>query len=540
VSTSQNIQGMSILSHVHSTNHITAEIQFYTIQRIDCISWFHLNASYVLGNKIAKNKDSSFNDLGKPQFFYEIVQNWVAFELVQVLHKYGLKPVFKTNLDEWSTDIHCVVQYLKKIPQHEDEKKRAIECVDILFQPKKTEHYGSFIRCEHGTRKNFENMANFAIPLVILTWHRMIQEYFWKNGDKFFFHFGNYNPQQQRFKGEANDLNMIDSSGFETKITSFDMIRPNSNVDVSQKACLSLLEWADYLLKPHIDNGIDEKGPMMTYKITDDEINWKKETETVTEVTTETTSAAEPREHLQWNKVGLDGDKQSDVALKCFIAEALHVSHSRYAKNKRLTATQKEEKEAIEKGMLSIMQMHCKEIKTTNDKGWQETLNEIIASYQTEKESIEETDDEESIKPNESNNQKGLADAYDDDDGSDDDVEVVHKHNKHGKRFTLFGDDEDDDDLGADDRQISEIGKNDAAASEEEQDGSGEGNNIDVDIIDQREETGEATATENNTSGQEYTAPNEADEESNKKRPAGKEDKGSNTKRIRISRNNYK
>ena len=123
---------------------------------------------------------------------------------------------------------------------------------------------------------------------------------------------------------------------------------------------------------------------------------------------------------------------------------------------------------------------------------------------------------------------------------SDDDVEVVHKHNKHGKRFTLFGDDEDDDDLGADDRQISEIGKNDAAASEEEQDGSGEGNNIDVDIIDQREETGEATATENNTSGQEYTAPNEADEESNKKRPAGKEDKGSNTKRIRISRNNYK
>ncbi len=73
-----------------------------TLDRIDCISWFHLNASYVLGNKIAKNRESQFNDLGKPQFFYEVVQYWVAFELVQVLQKFGLNPDFKTNLNRWS------------------------------------------------------------------------------------------------------------------------------------------------------------------------------------------------------------------------------------------------------------------------------------------------------------------------------------------------------------------------------------------------------------------------------------------------------
>ena len=88
--------------------------------------------------------------------------------------------MFKTNLEKWSKDMHCVVQFLKKIQQEDDEKKRAQECVDILFKPKKTEHYGSFIHCEHGTKTNFENMTNYAIPLVILTWHRMIQEYFWK------------------------------------------------------------------------------------------------------------------------------------------------------------------------------------------------------------------------------------------------------------------------------------------------------------------------------------------------------------------------
>jgi hypothetical protein len=129
-------------------------------------------------NKIAKNRECPFNDLGNPPFFYEVVQNWVAFKLVQVLQKYGFNPTFNINLDKWSKDMQCVVQFLKKIPQEDDEKKQAQVCVDILFQPKKTEHYGSFIRCEHGTKMNFEHMTNFAIPLVIITWHRMIHEYF--------------------------------------------------------------------------------------------------------------------------------------------------------------------------------------------------------------------------------------------------------------------------------------------------------------------------------------------------------------------------
>jgi len=39
------------------------------------------------------------------------------------------------------------------------------------------------------------------------------------------------------------------------------MINPNADADVSQDACLSLLEWADYLLKPHagIDKNDDSK-----------------------------------------------------------------------------------------------------------------------------------------------------------------------------------------------------------------------------------------------------------------------------------------
>ncbi len=106
------------------------------------------------------------------------------------------------------------------------------------FPTKKTEHYGSFIRCEHGTKMNFEKMTNFAIPLVILTWHWMIQEYFWKHENKTFFHYGNYMERKQRFPKNVPDLYMMDSIETKVHITSFDMICPNSDADISKEACL--------------------------------------------------------------------------------------------------------------------------------------------------------------------------------------------------------------------------------------------------------------------------------------------------------------
>jgi hypothetical protein len=236
----------------------------------------HINTSYVLGNKIARlTSDPSIANQGNPQFFYEVFQYWVAFELVQVFHKYGLNPKFKSNIKEWSKDLHCLVQFLKKEKQPNAEEKRAQEYVEILFDPKKTKHYAPFIRCEYRTRMNFENMSNFSIPLVIITWHRMLQEYFGNISDKTFFHFGNYSEQKTRDKKSILDnLHLVDAIGIETKISEFNMIRPNTDADVAKQVCPSLLQWADYVLKPHddIDTKDDNKlnidkgqmGPMMS------------------------------------------------------------------------------------------------------------------------------------------------------------------------------------------------------------------------------------------------------------------------------------
>ncbi len=111
----------------------------------------------------------------------------------------------------------------------------------------------------------------------------MLQEYFWKNSDKSFFHFGHYSAQNKRnTKHLLDNLHLINGIGVKTKITSFEMICPNSDADVCKEACPSLLEWENYLLEPYADieskddskvkSDIDQKGPMLSYKITDDEI----------------------------------------------------------------------------------------------------------------------------------------------------------------------------------------------------------------------------------------------------------------------------
>jgi hypothetical protein len=163
------------------------------------------------------------------------------------------------------------------------------------------------------------------------------------------------------------------------------MIHPNADADVSQDACLSLLEWANYLLEPHagidknddskLDNDKDLKRPMMSYKITDDEINWKKETDTDTTVTNATASVTE-KDKL-WSKYDWSVENKTGATLRHNIASALKLSHSRYSKLKRLTNTQQDEKDTIELGMLSIMQMHYNETGTEVAKNWKDTFTDI-------------------------------------------------------------------------------------------------------------------------------------------------------------------
>jgi hypothetical protein len=51
-------------------------------------------------------------------------------------------------------------------------------------------------------------MNNFALPLVIMSWHRMVQQFFSSNADYTFFDLGNYSETQEQSKKAGYGDNM--------------------------------------------------------------------------------------------------------------------------------------------------------------------------------------------------------------------------------------------------------------------------------------------------------------------------------------------
>ena len=74
-----------------------------------------------------------FPDRGQPGFFKDIVQRWDAFDLVQIFHRYGLKPTFNESLCEWSKDLYSLVVVLGKNKPTTEDKDRAEKCLSTLF-----------------------------------------------------------------------------------------------------------------------------------------------------------------------------------------------------------------------------------------------------------------------------------------------------------------------------------------------------------------------------------------------------------------------
>jgi hypothetical protein len=195
------------------------------------LSWFVINRSYVIGEKIAKPRQKPmFTDPGLPQFCYELVQYWVAFNLVKIFSKYGLTPTFNENLKEWSSDLHCIVQLLSKTTQTKDNKERATQCIDTLFDKDTIENWGHFGQTELGTKSHLQKMSNFALPLVILTRQRMLLNHFHDNSGETLFELGNYSARPTKYAAAPVDnLYLIRrdriKEGQDTQIFSFDCFK---------------------------------------------------------------------------------------------------------------------------------------------------------------------------------------------------------------------------------------------------------------------------------------------------------------------------
>jgi hypothetical protein len=92
----------------------------------DAISWYHIDVSFIIGEKISSKKAKpNFPDRGQPGYFMEIFQHWVAFDLVQIFHWYGLKPKFNESLCEWLKDLNSIVTVFGKNKPPTEDKNQA-------------------------------------------------------------------------------------------------------------------------------------------------------------------------------------------------------------------------------------------------------------------------------------------------------------------------------------------------------------------------------------------------------------------------------
>jgi hypothetical protein len=112
----------------------------------------------VIGEKLAKpRKKVDYADKDALQFFYEIVQYWVAYDLVKIIVKYGLMPDYNDNLKIWSSDIYDIVSFLRKITMSDNQKIQGKLCLDTFYETSKTVHWTQFGRCGLGTRKHLQH-----------------------------------------------------------------------------------------------------------------------------------------------------------------------------------------------------------------------------------------------------------------------------------------------------------------------------------------------------------------------------------------------
>jgi len=129
-----------------------------------------------------------------------------------------------------------------------------------------------------------------------------------------------------------------------------------------------------------------------------------------------------------------------------------------------MTKEQQEEKDTIELGMLSIMQMHYNETGTEEAKNWKDTFTDIYSLYIKEyqksidSEMIEsEQENKEATEDNESNDSG--------DDSDEDDSDYVDPNGRRGK-FSIFEEEEESDGSGTQNTLGKEPGQEEIVENE--------------------------------------------------------------------------
>jgi hypothetical protein len=116
---------------------------------------------------------------------------WITYELVKVLHIYGLTPAVRGDLQDVSSDLFKIEAFMRdRTTQNAKDFEDTEKLIQQLFAG--TDHSAIFKQIGFGNMTHFKQLTCYAIPFLVITYLRRLQEYFFLVEDEDFFKEGMY------------------------------------------------------------------------------------------------------------------------------------------------------------------------------------------------------------------------------------------------------------------------------------------------------------------------------------------------------------
>jgi hypothetical protein len=132
-------------------------------------------------------------------------------------------------------------------------REKATKTLDLLFVFDRTDHNSHFGKLNLGSKAKFKTLNNSSLYLLILTWLRQLQEYFYNfegggGSASDWNKYGKYycTPTPMKDAPLAN-INMAQKNGERTAVINVKIFEPDHRDGV----CVSLEEWAARIFKPN-------------------------------------------------------------------------------------------------------------------------------------------------------------------------------------------------------------------------------------------------------------------------------------------------
>jgi hypothetical protein len=164
--------------------------------------------------------------------YNEFMQAWVTYELVQVLHVYGRTPLVRSNIKNVSLDHFTIETFLRdRTTQQEGDSEKAAALIQWLFG--ETEHSAIFRQINMGSMMlHLKQLTTYAIPFLLITWLRQLEEHFFFHPKDHFFEMGMYTALSSRPKNttRSNNIWLTSNSkkGIQVRVELLKYFKPTS------------------------------------------------------------------------------------------------------------------------------------------------------------------------------------------------------------------------------------------------------------------------------------------------------------------------